>query len=183
MPDSSIVRRVLAGDTEAYAILVERYYQRCVRYALRVVGNREDAEEAVQDALLRAYRSLDRYEERGQFASWLFHILANQCRSAVVRVARREQKFPDLFDGAEAAEPNVEHITVAAHDASPAERLDAALAMLPAEQREALALRFGESLRYEDMAAITGASVSALKMRVSRATARLRALLTEVTYV
>ena len=183
VPDSSIVRRVLAGDTEAYAILVERYYQRCVRYALRVVGNREDAEEAVQDAMLRAYRSLDRYEERGQFASWLFHILANQCRSAVARAARREQKFPDLFDGAEPVEPNGEHAVSGVGDASPAERLDAALAMLPAEQREALALRFGESLRYEDMATITGASVSALKMRVSRATARLRALLTEVTYV
>jgi len=185
LSDAAIARRVLAGDTEAYAMLVERYYQRCARYAVRVIGNREDAEEAVQDTLLRAFRSLHRYEERGQFASWLFRILANQCRSAVARVARRERKFPDLYaDDALPVDvgPNVDNETLALHDSS-GDRLDAALAQLPADQREALALRFGESLRYEEISAITGAGVSALKMRVSRATARLRALLMEVHHV
>lgn len=183
--DAAIVRRVLAGETPAYAVLVERYYQRCARYAVRVVGNREDAEEAVQDTLLRAFRSLHRYEERGQFASWLFRILANQCRSAVVRAARRELKFPDVYhdDAAPAcAAPDGNGDTLGSHD-SPADRLDAALADLPPDQREALALRFGESLSYEEMSLITGAGVSALKMRVSRATARLRELLTEVHHV
>ena len=176
---------MLAGDTEAFAVLVERYYQRCARYAVRVIGNREDAEEAVQDTLLRAFRSLHRYEERGQFASWLFRILANQCRSAVARVARRERKFPDLYaDDALPvdASPNGDGEPLALHDSS-GDRLDAALAQLPPDQREALALRFGESLSYEDMSAITGVGVSALKMRVSRATARLRALLMEVHHV
>lgn len=185
LSDAAVVRRVLAGDTEAYALLVERYYQRCARYAVRVIGNREDAEEAVQDTLLRAFRSLDRYEERGQFTSWLFRILANQCRSAVARMGRREREFPDVYgDDALPAEsgPNGDSETVAIHS-STGERLDAALAELPADQREALALRFGESLSYEDMSAITGAGVSALKMRVSRATARLRALLKEVHHV
>ena len=185
LSDAAVVRHVLAGDTEAYAILVERYYQRCARYAVHVIGNREDAEEAVQDTLLRAFRSLDRYEERGQFTSWLFRILANQCRSAVARVARREREFPDVYgDDVLPLEvgPNGESETVAIHN-STGDRLDAALAQLPADQREALALRFGESLSYEDMSAITGAGVSALKMRVSRATARLRALLEEVHHV
>jgi RNA polymerase sigma-70 factor (ECF subfamily) len=185
LSDAAAVRRVLAGDTKAYAVLVERYYQRCARYAVRVIGNREDAEEAVQDTLLRAFRSLHRYEERGQFTAWLFRILANQCRSAIARMARRERDFPDVY-GDEAlpvaALPNGDGDTPATHS-STADRLDAALARLPADQREALALRFGESLSYEDMSAITGASVSALKMRVSRATARLRALLMEVHHV
>ena len=185
LSDAAVVRRVLAGDTEAYALLVERYYQRCARYAVRVIGNREDAEEAVQDALLRAFRSLDRYEERGQFTSWLFRILANQCRSAVARMARREREFPDVY-GDDAfpggVGPNGDSATATIHD-STGDRLDAALAQLPADQREAVALRFGESLSYEDMSAITGAGVSALKMRVSRATARLRALLEEVHHV
>ena len=185
LSDAVIARRVLAGDTEAYALLVERYYQRCARYAVRVIGNREDAEEAVQDTLVRAFRSLHRYEERGQFASWLFRILANQCRSAVARVARRERKCPDLYaDDALRVEvgPDGDGETPSFNGA-PGDRLDAALGQLPPDQREALALRFGESLSYEDMSAITGAGVSALKMRVSRATARLRALLTEVHHV
>ena len=185
LSDAAVVRRVLAGDTEAYAHLVQRYYQRCARYAVRVVGNREDAEEAVQDALLRAFRSLHRYEERGQFASWLFRILANQCRSAAARAARRERNFPDVYaDDALPGEagPNGDSEAVAIHGAS-TDRLDVALARLPADQREALALRFGESMSYEDMSAVTGAGVSALKMRVSRATARLRALLMEVHHV
>jgi RNA polymerase sigma-70 factor (ECF subfamily) len=185
LSDAAVVRRVLAGDTEAYALLVERYYQRCARYAVRVIGNREDAEEAVQDTLLRAFRSLHRYEERGQFTSWLFRILANQCRSAVARMARRERDFPDVYvDDALTAEavPNGSGDPRTIHE-STGDRLDTALAQLPADQREALALRFGESLTYDDMSAITGASVSALKMRVSRATARLRALLMEVHHV
>jgi RNA polymerase sigma-70 factor (ECF subfamily) len=185
LSDAAIAGRVLAGDTEASAVLVERYYERCARYAVRVIGNREDAEEAVQDTLLRAFRSLHRYEERGQFASWLFRILANQCRSTVARVARRERKFPDLYaDDARPVDvgPNGDGETLALHDSS-GERLDTALAQLPPDQREALALRFGESLSYEDMSAITGAGVSALKMRVSRATARLRVLLMEVHHV
>jgi RNA polymerase sigma-70 factor, ECF subfamily len=185
LSDAAVVRRVLAGDTEAYALLVERYYERCARYAVRVIGNREDAEEAVQDTLLRTFRSLSRYEERGQFTAWIFRILANQCRSTVARMARRERDFPDVYSDdalpVEAA-PNVDGNLVAVHG-STGDRLDAALARLPGEQREALALRFGESLSYEDMSAITGASVSALKMRVSRATARLRAQLMEVHHV
>jgi RNA polymerase sigma-70 factor (ECF subfamily) len=185
LSDAAIVRQVLAGDSEAYAVLVERYYQRCARYAVRVVGNREDAEEAVQDTLLRAFCSIHRYEERGRFASWLFQILANQCRSVVARAARREWKFPDVYEDdvlSGTIEPN-DGDAAAAIAEPPEDRLGVALAQLPPEQREALALRFGESLSYEDMSAITGAGVSALKMRVSRATARLRVLLEEVHHV
>jgi len=174
MTDAAVVERVLAGDADAYAILVDRYYDRFARYAVHMVGNREDAEEAVQDAFVRAYRSLGQYEERERFAAWLFRILMNQCRTVAALGRRRERTFPDVDPG---------ELTLT--DAGGAERqelrdrLERALAQLSPEQREAVVLRYGEDLSYDDMAAVTGAGVSALKMRVKRAFARLRELLQE----
>jgi RNA polymerase sigma-70 factor (ECF subfamily) len=174
LSDAAIVRRVLDGDAEAYALLVDRYSERCARYAARVVGNREDAEEAVQDAFVRAYRALGDYRERDRFPAWLFRILINQCRTAAQRAARREQTFPaldpEMVGGA--AAPDEEY--------AERDRLARALATLRPEQREAVVLRLGEELTYDEMAALTGAGVSALKMRVARAVARLRELLSEV---
>src|ERR671933_2520417 len=98
MTDAAAVRRVLAGDADAFAILVDRYYDRYARYAVHMLGSREDAEEALQDAFLRAYRSLDRYEERERFAAWLFRIVVNQCRTLAARPRRREVPPPHWGD-------------------------------------------------------------------------------------
>ena len=178
-PDALIVRRVLDGDTEAFALLVARYSERCVRCAARIVGNREDAEEAVQDAFVRAYEALGEYRERDRFHAWLFRILINQCRSVVARSARRELTFPDVAPEAPAAAQPDEWLG-ADERLADRDRLERALRELVPEQREAVVLHFGEELTYQEMAAATGAGVSAMKMRVARGVARLRTLLTEV---
>ena len=79
MNDRAIIQQVLAGDVEAFAQIVDRHYPRCARIAVRIVGNHEDAEEAVQDAFLRAFKALDDYEDRERFSAWLTRILVNQC--------------------------------------------------------------------------------------------------------
>ena len=183
MTDAAAVRRVLAGDADAFAILVDRYYDRYARYAVHMLGNREDAEEALQDAFLRAYRSLDRYEERERFAAWLFRILVNQCRTLASRQRRREVPLPDWGEcrpAGSGGQPAEDH--PAERDAL-REEIERALALLPAQQREAFLLKYTEELGYAEMAALTGARVSALKMRVKRACDALRALLTEVQRV
>ena len=76
-----IVARVLRGDVEVFRVLVERYRDRYARYAFHMLGNREDAEEALQDAFTRAYRSLARCEDPERFGAWLFRILVNRCRT------------------------------------------------------------------------------------------------------
>ena len=176
--DAVIVRRVLAGEAEAFSVLVDRYYDRYARFAVHMVGNREDAEEALQDAFLRAYRSLGRYEEQERFGAWLFRILVNQCRTVAAKGARRERAFPDVS-------PEELDLAAASDGAASelSDRLEAALAQLPPDQREAVVLRYTEDLTYEEMSEITGAGVSALKMRVQRAFRRLRALLTEAVCV
>lgn len=170
--DAALVQRVLEGDVESFAMLVDRHHERCLRIALRLLGNSEDAEETVQDTFVRAYRALGRYEEREQFAPWLTRILVNRCRTAMSRRVRHVKTFV-----------NDEQAMAAAATRDGADggmwraEVERALAALPAEQREAFVLKHVEELEYEAMAEITGAGVSALKMRVKRARERLRVLL------
>jgi len=91
--DAALVRRVQTGDTRAYADLVARYRDRLGRYALHMLGNREDAEEVLQDAFVRAYRSLSRCDDPERFGAWLYGILVNRCRTAGARAARRARRF------------------------------------------------------------------------------------------
>src|SRR2546430_2205084 len=91
--DAALVRRVQTGDTGAYADLVARYRDRLGRYALHMLGNREDAEEVLQDAFVRAYRSLARCDDPERFGAWLYGILVNRCRTGGARAVRRARRF------------------------------------------------------------------------------------------
>ena len=163
--DAEVIARVLAGDVDAYGLIVARYQERFFRFARRMLGSHEDAEEAVQDAFLRAYRALGRYEDRERFASWFYRILVNRCRSILAR------RFP--MEPLETAPPARAEAPV---DAAFVERDQAAwlLRALPSDQREVFLLRYVEDMSYEEMADITGLGVSALKMRVKRGLEHLR---------
>jgi RNA polymerase sigma-70 factor (ECF subfamily) len=168
-----LVAAARRGDVRAFAELVDAYYARCLRFAMHMLANRGDAEEAVQDTFVRVYRALPGYEERESFEPWLFRILANRCRSAGAR-ERRRSEFVEFGEVPERANDRQ-------HDESIAwrEEIGRALASLPPEQREAFLMRHVEDLTYDDMAIVTGAGISALKMRVKRACDALRRLLTE----
>ncbi len=174
--DRAFITRAQDGDVEAFTVLVTFYYPRCLRFATQMLGVREDAEEAVQDAFLRAHRALPRYEHRERFAAWLYRILANRCRTSALRRQRRERLVIPIDASArmEAASMDRHKLTPA-----PTDDVERALAELPADQREAFLLRHVEDLSYEEMSVVTGAGVSALKMRVKRACDRLRVVLKE----
>lgn len=176
--DGQIVARVLRGDVEAYAKLVRRYRERYARYAMHMLGNREDAEEALQDAFTRAYRSLARCEDPERYGAWLFRILVNRCRTLGGRRGRRARTF--VIDDAALLEASEEH---PAERTAWREEIGLALSRLRPEQREAFLLKYVEDLGYDEMSRLTGVGVSALKMRVMRACDRLRELLSEVHHV
>jgi RNA polymerase sigma-70 factor (ECF subfamily) len=168
MTDAELVVRAVAGDVGAFEELVTRHHPACLRFAAHVLGDRIEAEDVVQESLLRAYRSLGRYQERQQFRPWLFRILVNRCRTAAGRShARRLRTAVELTPGAAITDAND---TIALRS-----RLARAIDGLDDLQREAFLLKLGEGLDYEEIARITGASVSALKMRVKRARDQVRA--------
>ncbi|HWH51352.1 MAG TPA: RNA polymerase sigma factor [Gemmatimonadaceae bacterium] len=172
--DAWSVQSALAGDARAFAELVDRHAPVCLRYATRMLGSREDAEEATQDAFLRAHRALDRFDTTMSFRTWVMSILINRCRSMLLHRRRRTARVQ--LDGAavDAARAPDRSGGVELRDA-----IDHALAQLDPAQREAFLLKHVESMSYEEMAVATGAGISALKMRVQRACDRLQLLLRE----
>jgi len=172
--DDDLVARVLAGDDRAFSAIVARYRDRYARFALHMLGSAADAEDVLQETFVRAYRALSRCADPTRFDSWLFSILINRCRTAGARRRRREQSL--VHDDGALMRAAADH--PAERDAW-REEIGAALAKLPADQREAFLLKYVEEMSYDEMAALTGVGTSALKMRVKRACDRLRALLQE----
>jgi RNA polymerase sigma-70 factor, ECF subfamily len=169
--DHEVVRAVLDGDPDSFATLLHRHGDSCTRYAIRMLGSRADADDAVQNAFIRAFRGLPSCRDPRRFRSWLMQIVVNECRSHGSRRTRRARWFVQddaALENAEAA---------AAESSELRDELHRALAMLPAAQREAFLLRYAEEMSYDEMAAVTGAGISALKMRAKRACERMRELL------
>jgi RNA polymerase sigma-70 factor (ECF subfamily) len=167
--DREIVARVRSGNPDEFRFLVMRHYPACLRYAVRMLGNRQDGEEAAQDALVRAYRFLGSWDGKRPFGAWLSGILVNCCRTSGARRLRVDRPLVS-YDAGDAS--------LSTHPAAEdGDEVQMALMKLPPLLREAVLLKFVDDRTYEEIAESTGTRVSALKMRVKRARAQLEALL------
>lgn len=171
--DAEVVARVLAGARDDYSVLVRRYQDSLYRYAVGMVGSGDAAADIVQDSLVKGFTRLDRCEDPDRFGAWVYRIVRNGCLDYLKNRRRRDVSLEDDAPFTSEDDP-----------AAYVERLDvqravgSALAELPPAQREAFLMKHVDDLAYEEIAVITGASVSALKMRVKRARETLQSLLT-----
>jgi RNA polymerase sigma-70 factor, ECF subfamily len=160
--DSILVRAAQNGDVDAFEELVRRYQTSIYRVALRMLGSRADAQDAVQETFVRAWRALPRFRHDSAISTWLYRIVT---RRALDRIAsRRSTGTLDEVEGEAGPDP--------AQAAEQQERLRAikrAIAKLPPDQRAALVLREFEGLSYEEVAQVLGASLPAVKTRIHRA--------------
>jgi len=166
--DGEIVRAVLAGDRERYAQLVERYRDRYARYAARMLGSVDAAEDAVQDAFVRAYDQLAQCKDPDKFVGWFFLILRNRCFAE----RRRNRTSASLEAANEVAA--VDRADGGAETAERRRALQLALLELTPDQREVFVLKHVEGLSYSEIAERLSTSVPSLKMRMHRAYDKLR---------
>lgn len=170
--EAALVKRALNGDGRAFADLVSPHLDRCFRLAMRTVGDRSVAEEAVQEALTLAHRDLARYQVGTSLRGWLC-ALSMRCAATLGRSERRRNvrelgsSQPDSPAGPEAA----------LHARDLAHRLDLALAGLTEKRREAALLRYDGGLQHSEIAALMGISDAAVRQLVSEATKVLRVAL------
>ncbi|MGZ8456147.1 MAG: RNA polymerase sigma factor [Gemmatirosa sp.] len=173
---AALVQDARDGDPQAFRRLVDAHYARCLRFARNMGLAAEDAEEAVQDTFVRVWNALPRFRPGAPFEPWLFRILANRCRSTLVR---RKWWRRAAVDDADDVLAQLPARWGAEGDDAMYDAVRHALDGLPADQREAFLLRHVEGLEYAAMVHVTGAGLSALKMRVKRASDALRARLQE----
>jgi RNA polymerase sigma-70 factor (ECF subfamily) len=167
LSDGSVVRRVLDGEVELYRVLVERYRVRFGRHAVALVGDRDAAADAMQEAFIRAYDSLDRCREPDRFGSWFYRILTNQCHDTRDRIRPHADVTEVDPPAADATDAELERSELG-------RMIDVALDELTPEQREAFVMKHVDGHSYVEMAERTGVGVDALKMRVHRARDTLR---------
>jgi RNA polymerase sigma-70 factor (ECF subfamily) len=172
--NESLVARVAGGDPAALPEMMARHGPRLMRFATHFLHSTADADEVLQDVFLRAERAIRNGTQPERLDAWLFRITVNRCRS------RRRRLWP--FVSGATADIAIARAAAPPDDVSTGwrEEIDVALSALSAPLREAFLLKHVEGLEYQDMAAITGASVPALKMRVARACDQLRKRLKEV---
>lgn len=177
--DATLVAEARRGSLPAFNALVRRHERAIYNVALRIAGRTGAANEITQDTFLRAYGALERFQG-GDFRPWVLRIATNRAYDEL----RRRRRAPDSFDELD-YEPRVAWTTLARHEdpVARAERLDlaetltAALARLPFDQRLAVVLSDVQGYGYDEIAAITGVPYGTVKSRLSRARARLRAIL------
>ncbi|MDT0267100.1 RNA polymerase sigma factor SigM [Streptomyces sp. DSM 44915] len=175
--DKELLAQHVAGDPEAFTELVRRHRDRLWRVAMRTLGDREEAADALQDALVSAYRSAHTFRGHSAVTTWLHRITVNACLDRVRRAQSRRtspmpepERLEDLLEPHESAE-------------APAERQDlrrqlhTALAELPAEQRAALVLVDMQGYPVAEAARILETPVGTIKSRCARGRARLLPLL------
>lgn len=176
MKEDQLIRRVLDGDAQAYAILVNRYQRPIFNLLLRMTGCRDTAADLAQEAFVKAYENLERFKLSEKFFPWLYAIAANLARDHW----RRQQhaaSHADTFRQALKDNP----VIVTAEEERLAGLLDArrvrvCMEHLPQDYREALILRFHEGLSMADIGKALGISTSGAKMRISRGIEKLRHL-------
>jgi RNA polymerase sigma-70 factor (ECF subfamily) len=169
--------RARDGEAGAFAALVALLQPRALRFAAQMVGSgRDDAEDIVQEAWIRAHRALPRYDEGRSFESWYFTILANCCRSLRLRLVRWRHRSAPLDD--QLRDDAIDAL-LATSTRDDVQRVYRALATLPAAQRETFLLHYVEGFGYDAIAEITGVGISACKMRAKRAMDAIRDLLGE----
>jgi RNA polymerase sigma-70 factor (ECF subfamily) len=165
--DDRLAMRCRAGDNSAFDELVARYEQRLFRFAWRLLNDRTEAEDAVQETFLRVYRALGGYRPDGFFSSWIYRIALNECRR---RLRSRKttvpiEDVPHLYGGREP-----EHSTL---QKERNRRLRIAINELPDHYRDVMVLFYFEDMSVEAVGKALGLGVSAVKVRLHRARGRL----------
>jgi RNA polymerase sigma-70 factor (ECF subfamily) len=179
LAEAELVERARRGDAAAYEALVVGYQQIAFRTAFLVTGSAADAEEAAQDAFVKAFAALERFRRGAPFRPWLLRIVVNEARNRRRSAGRREHLALRVAAASRDAEPGAPSPEAALIAAEERDRLLRAVAALAEDDRLVVSCRHFLGLSEEETAAVLALPVGTVKSRLSRALARVRAALTE----
>jgi RNA polymerase sigma-70 factor (ECF subfamily) len=184
LDDAQIVRAFLGGDARAFTELVTRYQTRLLNFVYRTIGDRERAEDLVQEVFVRVYRHLHRFDQSKKFSTWIYTIASNLAKN---ELRNRSRNPLVLFQAIRKQwEPDTRPLQFEDPSARPddlfrkrhlRELVEWAVSQLPEHHRDVFVLRELEGKSYEEIAAITGCNLGTVKSRLNRSRANFAAII------
>jgi len=168
--DERIVEDIRAGNRRAFGMLMDRYEKRLYNAAYRVVNDPEDAADATQNAFVKAYQNLDRFDTSRRFFSWIYRILLNES----LNILNHRKRFDDLHDNLALTTKNPEQ---SYSDTETGRLLQSALMDLSAEHRVVIVLRHYQGLSYREIGEVVGVPEKTVKSRLFSARRHLKEIL------
>jgi len=177
--DNFLIKQAIRGDAYAFEQLMRRHESRMYSVAIRMCGNREDAQDCVQDAMLRIYRALDRFKGQSSFSTWVYRITMNTCLDELRRrKVRASTSLDTLLESGWSPTDETDTPERHAIDSERRRALEKAIGSLPEDMRSAIVLREMQGLSYEEISDVLSVNVGTIKSRISRGREKLRQLIT-----
>lgn len=177
--DAYIIEQVVAGNKSLFAQLIDRYSAMAFTIACRILVNREDAEEAVQDAFVKVYEHLGNFRQKSKFSTWLYRIVYN----TAVSHARNRKPFLQDLDGIAFQMPDTSSSDSLVYGFTPdeaSELVGKMMALLPEEDRVIVTLYYLNESGIDEIHAITGLSKANIKVRLFRARKKIQECMARV---
>jgi len=179
--DDQIIERTLAGDTDAFSLLVRRWERPIYGLSLRMLGRDEDARDVCQETFLAAFRNLRKFRGDAKFSSWLYRIALNACHSKLRKQGSAPERSIDHEDGDgrkfELADDGAEQMPDRMHRDQRAAVVKKALQALPVEMRQVILMKEYEELTFAEISEILDIPVSTVKSRLYTGLQQMRARL------
>ena len=175
MEENRLIERASRGDAQAFNALMGMHEKRMYAVAVRMCGNYDDAQDCLQEAMLRVYRAISGFKEQSSFSTWVYRITMNTCLDELRRRKNRPNTSLDgLLDTGWSPSDDRETPEQHAVRSEQRELLEKLIAALPEDMRAAIVLRDIQGMSYDDIAAALNTNVGTVKSRISRGREKLR---------
>ncbi|MBT8303345.1 MAG: RNA polymerase sigma factor [Bacteroidia bacterium] len=176
--DQQLINAILAGDSQSFSTLVDRYKDLVFTLALRMVKHREEAEEVSQDTFIKAFRSLNKFKGDSKFSTWIYRIAYNTCLDRLKK-HKREQNIIAIDEYTEHQVKTLDNALDALEKAERKQAIQNCLALLPSDDSALLTLFYFEELSLEEIAKIVGLTANNVKVKLYRSRKKLTSILKE----
>lgn len=181
----SLIEKVKGGDITSFEKLIEPYQKKAFNIAYRMLGNLEDANDVTQEALIKIYRSINNFQGKSSFSTWVYSVVSNACidhirknrKAVVVSLDKEFDTGESMYKVEVADEANTPEVLLERKETR--QLIHDAINQLNVDQREIIILRDINGFSYHEIAEILKCSEGTVKSRISRARGSLRALLTK----
>lgn len=176
--EQQLIDQIKNGDTKAFAILVNQYKDLVFTLAMKMVKNREEAEEVSQDTFIKVYTSLDKFNGDSKFSTWIYKVTYNTCLDRLKKY-KREQHVVAIDEFTERQVKTIENALDAIEDQERKEAIASCLNLLPSDDSFLLSLFYFEELSLDEIAKIVGIKANNVKVKLFRSRKKLLTLFKE----